>query len=202
MLQRFNRHEQIVDSITALFRVDYSGRGELAERQQKLGRMLSKLQKIAEEFNVAVFITNQVTADPGGGAMFVAGTPLLPLPLDDFKKSDLDRRPTIACRRQEAHRRARACSRLDDSPVPEEGQRRTAHLQDLRLAVPARGTSCSFTSTRSTAHTINTYATLLRRPSVSTRSQTKASPTRRTENVHVTTTFWSFFELSILEEGR
>ncbi|ELR23550.1 meiotic recombinase Dmc1, putative [Acanthamoeba castellanii str. Neff] len=62
----------IVDSITALFRVDYSGRGELAERQQKLGRMLSKLQKIAEEFNVAVFITNQVTADPGGGAMFVA----------------------------------------------------------------------------------------------------------------------------------
>lgn len=65
---------QIVDSVTALFRVDYSGRGELAERQQKLGRMMSKLQKIAEEFNVAVFITNQVCADPGGGAMFVAGT--------------------------------------------------------------------------------------------------------------------------------
>jgi len=62
----------IVDSVTALFRVDYSGRGELAERQQKLGRMMSKLQKIAEEFNVAVFITNQVCADPGGGAMFVA----------------------------------------------------------------------------------------------------------------------------------
>jgi len=89
MLQRFDRHEQIVDSITALFRVDYSGRGELAERQQKLGRMMSKLQKIAEEFNVAVFITNQVTADPGGGAMFVAGTPLLPLRPDDFWKSDL-----------------------------------------------------------------------------------------------------------------
>jgi meiotic recombination protein DMC1 len=66
--------DQIVDSVTALFRVDYSGRGELAERQQKLGRMMSKLQKIAEEFNVAIFITNQVTADPGGGAMFVAGT--------------------------------------------------------------------------------------------------------------------------------
>jgi RecA/RadA recombinase len=28
--------------------------------------------KIAEEFNVAVFITNQVTADPSGAAMFVA----------------------------------------------------------------------------------------------------------------------------------
>ena len=88
MLQRFDRHEQIVDSITALFRVDYSGRGELAERQQKLGRMMSKLQKIAEEFNVAVFITNQVTADPGGGAMFVAGTPLLPLLLEVRPSTD------------------------------------------------------------------------------------------------------------------
>lgn len=36
---------KIVDSITALFRVDYSGRGELAERQQKLGRHLSALKK-------------------------------------------------------------------------------------------------------------------------------------------------------------
>eukprot|EP00850_Spirogloea_muscicola_P010868 SM000065S20217 [mRNA] locus=s65:329172:331881:- [translate_table: standard] len=61
----------VVDSITALFRVDFSGRGELAERQQKLAQMLSRLIKIAEEFNVAVFITNQVIADPGGGT-FVA----------------------------------------------------------------------------------------------------------------------------------
>lgn len=62
----------VVDSITALFRVDFSGRGELAERQQKLGKMLSQLTKIAEEFNVVVYITNQVVADPGGAAMFVA----------------------------------------------------------------------------------------------------------------------------------
>ncbi|XP_024533828.1 meiotic recombination protein DMC1 homolog [Selaginella moellendorffii] len=61
----------IVDSITSLFRVDFSGRGELAERQQKLAQMLSRLIKIAEEFNVAVFLTNQVIADPGGGT-FVA----------------------------------------------------------------------------------------------------------------------------------
>ncbi|MCO5600421.1 hypothetical protein L7F22_054534 [Adiantum nelumboides] len=57
----------IVDSITALFRVDFSGRGELAERQQKLAQVLSRLTKIAEEFNVAVYMTNQVIADPGGG---------------------------------------------------------------------------------------------------------------------------------------
>ncbi|KAF8226177.1 Rad51-domain-containing protein [Tricholoma matsutake] len=29
----------IIDSIMALFRVDYSGRGELSERQQKLGQV-------------------------------------------------------------------------------------------------------------------------------------------------------------------
>ena len=40
--------QQIVDSIMALFRVDYSGRGELADRQQKLAQMLSRLQKMAE----------------------------------------------------------------------------------------------------------------------------------------------------------
>lgn len=62
----------VVDSITALFRVDFSGRGELAERQQKLGKMMSHLMKIAEEFNVAVYITNQVVADPGGASLFVA----------------------------------------------------------------------------------------------------------------------------------
>ncbi|EDR23978.1 meiotic recombination protein dmc1, putative [Entamoeba dispar SAW760] len=61
----------IIDSVTSLFRVDFSGRGELSERQQKLGKMMNKLIKISEEFNVAVVITNQVMSDPGGGAMFV-----------------------------------------------------------------------------------------------------------------------------------
>ena len=49
----------------ALFRVDFSGRGELAERQQNLAQMMSKLQKISEEYNVAVLVTNQMTSDPG-----------------------------------------------------------------------------------------------------------------------------------------
>eukprot|EP00795_Rhopilema_esculentum_P008931 gene8931-16561_t len=38
----------IIDSIMALFRVDFCGRGELADRQQKLAQMLSRLQKISE----------------------------------------------------------------------------------------------------------------------------------------------------------
>lgn len=40
--------KQIIDSIMALFRVDFCGRGELADRQQKLAQMLSRLQKLSE----------------------------------------------------------------------------------------------------------------------------------------------------------
>ena len=54
----------------ACFRVDYCGRGELADRQQKLNQMMSKLTHMAEEFNVAVFMTNQVQSDPGASALF------------------------------------------------------------------------------------------------------------------------------------
>lgn len=60
----------IVDSIIALFRVEFSGRGELSERQQKLGTHLADLVKLAEEFNIAVVIINQCMADPGAMAMF------------------------------------------------------------------------------------------------------------------------------------
>ncbi|KAF9434156.1 Meiotic recombination protein dmc1 [Entomortierella beljakovae] len=62
----------VIDSIIALFRTDFSGRGELSERQQKLNQMLSRLTKIAEEFNVAVYLTNQVQSDPGATMTFVA----------------------------------------------------------------------------------------------------------------------------------
>ncbi|KAI9670026.1 MAG: Meiotic recombination protein dmc1 [Alyxoria varia] len=60
----------IVDSIMNCFRVDYCGRGELAERQQKLNQFLSRLAGLAEEFNVCVFMTNQVQSDPGASALF------------------------------------------------------------------------------------------------------------------------------------
>lgn len=62
----------IVDSIMANFRVDYCGRGELNERQQKLNQHLFKLNRLAEEFNVAIFMTNQVQSDPGASALFAA----------------------------------------------------------------------------------------------------------------------------------
>ncbi|KAG2156671.1 Rad51-domain-containing protein [Suillus bovinus] len=71
--------KQIVDSIMALFRVDFSGRGELSERQQKLAQVMSKLTKLSEEFNIAVLITNQVQSDPGATMTFVAGGALKPI---------------------------------------------------------------------------------------------------------------------------
>lgn len=60
----------IIDSIMAPFRVDYSGRGELSERQCVLGKLLNRVQKMSEQFNIAVFLTNQVMADPGGGMTY------------------------------------------------------------------------------------------------------------------------------------
>lgn len=71
----------VVDSATALYRTDYSGRGELSERysvllifvecvlivflactarQMHLAQFLRQLTRLAEEFGIAVVITNQV----------------------------------------------------------------------------------------------------------------------------------------------
>lgn len=62
----------IVDSATALYRTDYSGRGELSARQMHLARFLRTLLKLADEFGVAVVITNQVVAQVDGASMFQA----------------------------------------------------------------------------------------------------------------------------------
>jgi len=55
----------IVDSLTSHFRSEYSGRGELAVRQQKLNKHLHQLLKIADVYNMVVIVTNQVQTDPG-----------------------------------------------------------------------------------------------------------------------------------------
>ena len=46
----------VIDSILNCFRVDFSGRGELSERQQKLNQFLTKLAHMAEEFNICVLM--------------------------------------------------------------------------------------------------------------------------------------------------
>jgi DNA repair protein RadA len=53
-----------VDSLTAHFRAEYVGRGELAPRQQKLNKHLHDLARVANLHNAAVVVTNQVQSNP------------------------------------------------------------------------------------------------------------------------------------------
>ncbi|CEP18855.1 hypothetical protein [Parasitella parasitica] len=68
----------IVDSAMALYRTDFSGRGELAARQMHLAQFLRQLQRLADEFGVAVVITNQVVAQVDGGASMFNPDPKKP----------------------------------------------------------------------------------------------------------------------------
>ncbi|WP_297536137.1 DNA repair and recombination protein RadA, partial [Thermococcus sp.] len=54
----------VVDSLMAHFRSEYVGRGSLAERQQKLAKHLADLHRLADLYDIAVFVTNQVQAKP------------------------------------------------------------------------------------------------------------------------------------------
>ncbi len=53
-----------VDSLTAHFRAEYVGRGELADRQQKLNKHLHDLMRIGDLYNTAILVTNQVASNP------------------------------------------------------------------------------------------------------------------------------------------
>lgn len=54
----------IVDSLTAIFRSEFVGRGTLADRQQKLNKHIHDLQRLADRYNIAIYVTNQVMAKP------------------------------------------------------------------------------------------------------------------------------------------
>jgi len=62
----------IVDSATSLYRTDYSGRGELSARQMHLAQFLRALLRLADQFGIAVVVTNQVVAQVDGASMFTA----------------------------------------------------------------------------------------------------------------------------------
>ncbi len=69
-IEQFNAKIVIIDSIISLHRAEFSGRGTLVERQQRLGRMLNKLRRYAEVYNLAVVITNQVVSYSDGSSGF------------------------------------------------------------------------------------------------------------------------------------
>ncbi|MCD6403142.1 MAG: DNA repair and recombination protein RadA [Candidatus Aenigmarchaeota archaeon] len=64
MIKEKNIKLIIIDSLMSHFRADYVGRGELATRQQKVNRMMHELQRLADAFNLAIYVTNQVMARP------------------------------------------------------------------------------------------------------------------------------------------
>jgi len=64
MIEEKNIKLIIIDSLMSHFRADYMGRGELAPRQQKLNKHLHALQRLADAHNLAIYITNQVQANP------------------------------------------------------------------------------------------------------------------------------------------
>ncbi len=54
----------IVDSLTAHFRAEFIGRGTLADRQQKINKHMHALMRLADKYNLCVYVTNQVMAKP------------------------------------------------------------------------------------------------------------------------------------------
>jgi len=77
-IEQYNTKLVIVDSIISLHRAEFSGRGTLADRQQRLGKMLNKLRRYADVYDIAIVITNQVVSyadisHPGFEYMKAAG---------------------------------------------------------------------------------------------------------------------------------
>jgi DNA repair protein RadA len=63
-IERFQAKVLIVDSIISLHRAEFVGRGTLANRQQRLNHLIHRLLRLAEIFNIAVVVTNQVQTKP------------------------------------------------------------------------------------------------------------------------------------------
>ncbi|MBI4155010.1 DNA repair and recombination protein RadA [Candidatus Woesearchaeota archaeon] len=54
----------IIDSLMSHYRSDFVGRGQLADRQQKLNKHIHTLLKLATSYNIVVYVTNQVMSKP------------------------------------------------------------------------------------------------------------------------------------------
>lgn len=102
----------VVDSLTGKFRSEYAGRGQLADRQQKLNKHLHKIQEIADIHNLAVLVSNQVMSNPG--MMF--GDPTTPIGGNIVGHQSTTR---IYLRKGKKNKRI---ARLVDSPSLPEGE--------------------------------------------------------------------------------
>ena len=102
----------IVDSLTSAFRSDYTGRGTLANRQQKLNRHLHTLQRLGDVYNAAIYVTNQVMSRPD----ILFGDPTVPIGGHILGHTATYR---IYLRKSKAEKRI---AKLIDSPCLPEGE--------------------------------------------------------------------------------
>jgi DNA repair protein RadA len=112
LIEKHNIRLIVVDSLTSHFRADYVGRGALSERQQKLNKHVHMLQKMAEKYNLAVYVTNQVMDNPG----ILFGDPTTPIGGHVLAHSSTYR---IYVRKSKEDKRI---ARLVDSPNLPEGE--------------------------------------------------------------------------------
>jgi len=111
-IEKHNIKLIVIDSLTSHFRSDYIGRGALSERQQKLNKHIHMLQKLAEKYNLAVYVTNQVMDNPG----ILFGDPTTPIGGHVLAHMSTYR---LYCRKSKDDKRI---ARLVDSPNLPEGE--------------------------------------------------------------------------------
>ncbi|KAF5356196.1 hypothetical protein D9756_004118 [Leucocoprinus leucothites] len=104
----------IVDSCTALYRTDFSGRGELSTRQNHLGKFLRTLQRLADEFGIAVVVTNQVMSNPDAAAGPYAGNEKKPIGGNIMAHAS-----TTRLQLKKARGNTRSCKIYDSPCLPE-----------------------------------------------------------------------------------
>ena len=112
LIQEHNIKLIIVDSLTSLFRSEFLGRGALGERQQKLNSHIHRLQTLADKYNIAIYVTNQVMDNPG--IMF--GDPTTPIGGNVLAHAATTR---LYLRKSKEEKRI---VRLVDSPAMPEGE--------------------------------------------------------------------------------
>ncbi len=69
VIEEHNIRLIVIDSLLSLFRGEFIGRESLVERQQKLNRHLHQLRRVAESYNLAIVVTNQVLSVPEGSTL-------------------------------------------------------------------------------------------------------------------------------------
>jgi DNA repair protein RadA len=64
IIDSYNIKLMAIDSIISLYRSEFIGLSLLSERQQRLNKLIHGIMRIAETFEIAVLLTNQVQASP------------------------------------------------------------------------------------------------------------------------------------------